>query len=185
MNKTLVERMRAMLRTAGQPNSFWAEAAKTPCYVINRSPSTAIELKTPMEVWTGKPTDYSTLHFFGCPVYAMYNAQERTKLNPKSRRCMFLGYADGVKGYRLWEPTTHKVIISRDVIFAEDQLLKKDGNDSTSKAITETTVVQVENTPVQEIPAPIEAVPEHEVFEPVESEATEVCWFTHDRRQIN
>ena len=116
MNRTLTERIRAMLRTAGLPNSFWAEAAKTACYIVNRSPSTTIGLKTAMEMWTGKPTDYSYLHAFGCPVYVMYNAQERTKLDPKSRRCIFLGYADGVKGYRLWDPTAHKIVISRDVI---------------------------------------------------------------------
>ncbi|KAH9660415.1 Integrase catalytic domain-containing protein [Citrus sinensis] len=97
MNKTLTEKIRAMLRTAGLPNSFWAEAAKTACYIVNRSPSTAIGLKTVMEMWTGKPVDYSYLHAFGCPVYVMYNAQERTKLDSKSRRCIFLGYADGVK----------------------------------------------------------------------------------------
>ncbi|KAH9751779.1 Integrase catalytic domain-containing protein [Citrus sinensis] len=97
MNRTLTERIRAMLRTAGIPNSFWAEVAKTACYIVNRSPSTKIGLKTAMEMWTGKPTDYSYLHAFGCPVYVMYNAQERTKLDAKSRRCIFLGYADGVK----------------------------------------------------------------------------------------
>ena len=54
-----------------------------------------------MEMWTGKPTDYSHIHAFGCPVYVMYIAQERAKLDPKSRRYIFLGYVDGVKGYRL------------------------------------------------------------------------------------
>ena len=71
MNRTLAERIRAMLRTACLSNSFWAEAAKTACYVINRSPSVAIELKTPIEMWTGKPADYSNLHSFGCLVYVM------------------------------------------------------------------------------------------------------------------
>ena len=66
--------------TAGLPNSFWAEAARTACYVVNRSPSTTIRLKKSMEIWTGKPTDYCYLHAFGCPVYVMYNVQERTKL---------------------------------------------------------------------------------------------------------
>ena len=78
----------------------------------------------------------------------MYNAQERMKLDPKSRRCIFLGYADGVKGYRLWDPTTCKVIVSRDVIFVENQLLRKDGNDSTLKESSDTTKVQVENNPI-------------------------------------
>lgn len=117
---------------AGMANSFWAEAVKIACYVINRSPSTAIDLKMPMEMWTGKPADYSHLHTFGSPVYVMHNAQETSKLDPKSRKCIFLGYADGVKGYRLWDPAACKVIISRDVIFTEDKVQGKE-NDNTSK----------------------------------------------------
>ena len=58
MNKTLTENMRAILRTAGLPNSFRAEIARTTCYVVNRSPSTTIRLKTPMEMWIGKPANY-------------------------------------------------------------------------------------------------------------------------------
>lgn len=121
MNRTLLERTRAMLGAAGLEKAFWEEAVNTTCYVINRSPFTTIDLKTPMEMWTGKPVNYSNLHIFGSPVYVMYNAQETTKLDPKSRKYLFLGYADGVKGYRLWDPTAHKVIVSRDVIFLEDK----------------------------------------------------------------
>ncbi|KAE8702521.1 hypothetical protein F3Y22_tig00110482pilonHSYRG00238 [Hibiscus syriacus] len=76
--------------------SFWAEAVNTTCYLVNRAPSTAIELKTPMEMWTSKPADYSNLHVFGSIVYVMYNSQEISKLDPKSRKCKFLGYADGI-----------------------------------------------------------------------------------------
>ncbi|GJY43429.1 retrovirus-related pol polyprotein from transposon TNT 1-94, partial [Tanacetum coccineum] len=54
MNRTLLERARAMLATASLGKSFWAEAVNSACYVINRSPSTTVELKTPMEMWTGK-----------------------------------------------------------------------------------------------------------------------------------
>jgi hypothetical protein len=50
MNRTLLERTRAILKVAGLGKSFWAEAVNTVCYVINRSLSTAIELKTPMEM---------------------------------------------------------------------------------------------------------------------------------------
>ncbi|GJY76725.1 retrovirus-related pol polyprotein from transposon TNT 1-94 [Tanacetum coccineum] len=85
MNKTLLERARAMLATASLGKSFWAEAVNTACYVINRSPSTAVELKTPMEMRTGKPVKYLDLHIFGSPVYVMYNTQETTKLDLKSR----------------------------------------------------------------------------------------------------
>lgn len=52
----------------------------------------------------------------------MYNVQEITKLNLKSKRYLFLGYANGVKWYRLWDLTAHKIVINRDVIFVENQL---------------------------------------------------------------
>uniref|UniRef100_A0A2N9HLU0 Uncharacterized protein n=1 Tax=Fagus sylvatica TaxID=28930 RepID=A0A2N9HLU0_FAGSY len=182
MNRTLLERTRAMLRTAGMAKTFWAEAVKTACYVINRSPSTAIDLKTPMEMWTGKPADYSHLHTFGSPVYVMYNAQETSKLDPKSRKCVFLGYADGVKGYRLWDPTARKVLISRDVIFVEDKVQEKE-NDSTSKEKPKTATVQVEESQEQEVPDSSEAASEHEEQEQAEFATPQVRRSTRERRE--
>ena len=98
-----------------------------------------------MEIWTGKPVDYSYLHAFRYPVYVMYNAQERTKLDSKFRRCIFLGYVYGVKRHHLWDPTAHKIVISRDVIFIEDQLQMRDEDDSKVNEKSETIPVYVEN----------------------------------------
>ncbi|KAE8678869.1 hypothetical protein F3Y22_tig00111402pilonHSYRG00400 [Hibiscus syriacus] len=139
----------ALVTSLGLEKSIWAEAVNTACYLVNRAPSTAIELMTPMEMWTGKPADYSNLHIFGSIVYVMYNSQEISKLDPKSRKCKFLGYVDGVKGYRLWDPTARKVIISRDVIFVEDKLQRKEDDDSAEKS--ETTQIHVEKSLKKEI----------------------------------
>ncbi|KAE8674537.1 hypothetical protein F3Y22_tig00111745pilonHSYRG00059 [Hibiscus syriacus] len=181
MNITLLERTRAMLRDAGLEKSFWAEAVNTACYLVNRAPSTAIELKTPMEMWTGKPADYSNLHIFGSIVYVMYNSQEISKLDPKSRKCKFLGYADGVKGYRLWDPTARKVIISRDVIFVEDKLQRKEDDDSAEKS--ETTQIHVEKE--FEEGDSSEAEPAHDEQEPESSEAPTTRQSDHVRRRPN
>ncbi|GJR12854.1 retrovirus-related pol polyprotein from transposon TNT 1-94 [Tanacetum coccineum] len=167
-----------MLATTSLGKSFWAEAVNTACYVINRSPSTAVELKTPMEMWTGKPVDYSDLHIFGSPVYVMYNTQETTKLDPKSRKCLFLGYADGVKGYRLWDPTAHKVVVSRDVVFMEDKVQENEESDSTTR---ETTTIQMEKEFQSNDSS--EAVPQHEVNETTESQAPTTRTSDRERRR--
>ena len=59
-----------MLSNGNLPKAFWAEAASTAYFLINRSPSVAIEKKTPQEVWSGNPANYSDLKIFGCPAYA-------------------------------------------------------------------------------------------------------------------
>ena len=101
MNQTLLQRVRCMRVFAGLSKQFWAEAVNTAGYLINRSPSTAIDLKTPQEMWSRKPCDYSGLRIFGCPAYAHVNDG---KLEPRAKKCIFLGYADGVKVYRFWCP---------------------------------------------------------------------------------
>ena len=63
MNKTLVEKVRCMLSNAELGREFWAEAVTYAQHLVNRLPSSAIDDKTPLEVWSGKPaTDYDSLH---------------------------------------------------------------------------------------------------------------------------
>ncbi|TXG63619.1 hypothetical protein EZV62_010613 [Acer yangbiense] len=83
--------------------TFWAEATHTAVYLINKTPSSAIEFKTPLEKWTGHPVDY-----------------------------------DGVKGYKFWNPATRKCIISRDVVFKEDEFVGVQSSvESTGSSSTE------------------------------------------------
>ena len=88
-----------MIINAGLPKSFWGEAITTTCYLINRYPSQAIGLKTPMEMWTGQPADYSHLRVFGCLAYAHY---KQDKLDPRALKFISIGYSEDVKGYKLW-----------------------------------------------------------------------------------
>nr|CAD1829287.1 unnamed protein product [Ananas comosus var. bracteatus] len=92
MNCTLMERARSMLSNAGLEHELWAEAVSMACYLVNRSPSMSINGKTPEEVWFGTPCDYSNLKIFGCHAYALVPSCQRTKLDPRSRKCIFVGY---------------------------------------------------------------------------------------------
>ncbi|KAJ4719824.1 Retrovirus-related Pol polyprotein from transposon TNT 1-94 [Melia azedarach] len=119
MNQTLLERARCMLSNAELTRRFCAEAVSTACYLINRGPHTGINLKTPFEVWSGKSADYSNLRAFGCTVY--YHVNEG-KLEPRAKKGVFVGYGDGVKGYRIWSPSEKRVILSRNVVFDENSI---------------------------------------------------------------
>ena len=83
-------------------------------------------------------------------------------------------YADGVKGYRLWDPTAHKLVISRDVISIEDKMKMEENN----SILKETTVVQMVNTQNH---TSSEVTLEHKEQEQIESETPEVRWSTRER----
>ncbi|GJY30311.1 putative ribonuclease H-like domain-containing protein [Tanacetum coccineum] len=53
-NRTLIEAARTMLADSFLPNTFWAEAVSTACYVLNRVLVTKPQNKTPYELITGK-----------------------------------------------------------------------------------------------------------------------------------
>ena len=99
-----------MLSGTGLGQEFWVEAVETACYLVNRSPSSASEDKTSHEVWTGKKPSLSHLRVFGCDAYIHVPKEKRTKLDNKSKRCIFTRYKDGLKGYKLWNLETRKVV---------------------------------------------------------------------------
>ena len=103
MNITIMEKVRCMLSNAKLPKSFFPEEAATTCFHTNRSPSISIEKKTPIEVWPGTPTVYSDLKIFCCPAYACVHV-DNGKLESRAANCVFLGYKNSVKGYKLWCP---------------------------------------------------------------------------------
>jgi len=120
-----------MLSDARMSKRFWAEAANTACYLINRSPSIPLNKKTPVEVWSGTPADYSQLKVFG---YTAYAHVDNGKLEPRAIKCLFLGYGSGVKGYKLWNPEIGKTFMSRSIVFNESVMfidsLSSDVSDS-------------------------------------------------------
>ena len=92
---------------------------ETACYLVNISPSSTLEDKTTHEVWTSKKPSLSNLRVFGCDAYVHVPKEKRTKLDNKSERCIFIGYKDGLKGYKLWNLKTRKVVYNRDVVFRD------------------------------------------------------------------
>ena len=120
VNRTLVEKARALMLHAGLAKSYWAEAVATAAYMKNRTPTRSLVGDiTPYERWYGRKCDVSRLRVFGCTAYARLPAQLRQKLDDRAHRLRFIGYDKGSKGYRLMDDETKKVHICRDVVFNE------------------------------------------------------------------
>jgi len=96
----------------------------TVVYVLNRSPSIPLKHEVPENVWSGKDVSYDHLRVFGCKAFVHIPKDERSKLEVKTRQCIFIGYGMDEFGYKFYGPVGKKVIQSRDVVFIEDQTLK-------------------------------------------------------------
>nr|GEW25004.1 ribonuclease H-like domain-containing protein [Tanacetum cinerariifolium] len=111
------------LTVSGLPKTFWAEATCTAAYLINRSPLTAIEKKTPTEMWSGHPSDYMILRIFNCVAYPH---DKHGKIEPRAIKCVLLRYPKGVKEYRLYklDNESPKIVTIRNVVFNESVMYK-------------------------------------------------------------
>lgn len=105
-NRTVVEMTRCLLKSAGLPINYWAEAASTSVYLINRSPTQALRNKTPYEMWYGAKPAVGHLRVFGSIVFVLIPAQKHAKLDEKSEKCVLVGYCSQTKAYRLYNQAT-------------------------------------------------------------------------------
>ncbi|KAE9063453.1 hypothetical protein PF006_g30941 [Phytophthora fragariae] len=114
MNRSLVEMARCMLYHEGIDKEWWAEAVNTSAWIINRIPNT-VTVKTPCEIVYQKKPQLKNLKVFGALGYGHIPDEKRRKLDAKAFKCRFLGYEDGVKGYRVLNVETGQVKIVRTV----------------------------------------------------------------------
>ena len=117
LNRTLLERARAMLEDADLPNEHWAEAVVTANYIRNRSITSASTTSTPWELFFLSKPDVSHMRIFGVTAYVHIPDKLRKKLDPKSERGIFVGYEANSKAYRVL--VDGDIRISKSVVFDE------------------------------------------------------------------
>ena len=106
------------------PTYFWTIALDIVLYLINRSPSSALDGGIPEEVWIEKPVKFSFLKVFGCIAYSLIEKENRSRLGSKSTKCVFIGYSGNEYGYKLWDFQNNKIIRSKNVVFDEEHTYK-------------------------------------------------------------
>ena len=81
----------------------------------------SVKDQVPQQAWSGKCSNISHLRIFGWVAYAHVPEEMRRKLDERSHKCIFIGYSEEYKAYRLYNPITKKYVISRDVVFKEEE----------------------------------------------------------------
>ncbi|CAM8941571.1 unnamed protein product [Rhodiola kirilowii] len=118
-HRHLLNVARALRFQAQLPIAFWAECVSTAAFLINCTPTPILDNRSPYEVLHKQPPPYSSLRVFGCLCFAAQIPRSRDKFASRSRKCIFIGYPLGKRGWRLYDLETKEFLISRDVVFYE------------------------------------------------------------------
>jgi hypothetical protein len=133
-NRTVMDSVRSSIYNNNSSNQLlqntgrhlmelWGEFLCATVYVRNRSVSSISDVPQYEKLFNKRPS-VAHLRILGCRTYA--------HVPDAVRKCWFVGYCDNIKGWRLWDPVTRKIIISRDVFFDETILI----GDTTNAAET-------------------------------------------------
>ena len=120
MNKTLVEKVRCLLSQAQLPKSFYGKALSTVVHVLNLSPYVPLDFDVLDKVWSDKDVSYDHLRIFGCKAFMHIPKDEGSKLDAKTKQCVFLDYGQEKFGYRFYDIVEKKLVRNQDVVFMED-----------------------------------------------------------------
>lgn len=116
-NRTIMEAARTMIHSKQMDYKFWAEAVNWAVHVLNRTGTSTVVEKSPYELWHDKRANIDHLRIFGSEMFVHIPKEKRRKLDPKAVKCVFVGYDNDSKGYRIWNPEANKVQIACDVVF--------------------------------------------------------------------
>lgn len=119
-HRHLTELGLSMMFHSHLPLHHWVEAFYTASYIGNLLPGLSKGSKSPAALLLKSKPDYSHLRVFGSTCYPYLRRVADHKLEPRSLKCVFLGYSPNYKGYRCLYAPTGKVYISRHVVFNEE-----------------------------------------------------------------
>nr|GEV03156.1 hypothetical protein [Tanacetum cinerariifolium] len=141
-NRTLLDMFRSMMSQTTLPKSFWDYALETAARILNMVPTKKVE-KTPYEVWHGKVPKLSYLKVWGCEALVKRDTLTKPdKLEPRSIKCIFVGYPKEMMRYSFYYPPENKVLVARNAEFLENNLIDQEASGS----LEDLEIIQEEHT---------------------------------------
>ena len=145
LNLTVLNYMRATLKSSQLASNLWHEVLRNVCYTRNRSAVSAHPDKTPFEMFHGTKPSISHLQICGSICFAITTPWERRsaasfKLADRATKCTFVGYSNNKKAYRLLTSENKIIEVTfEDVTFPPtiNQISKRD-NEQMEDAVNAT-----------------------------------------------
>lgn len=100
---------------------LWGAAVRHVVYILNHVPTRALNDKTPYEAWMGRKPNLEHLRVSVCVGHIKIPSTHTMKLDYRSKLMIHLEVGEGCKAYRMYDPSTGKVHVSRDVHFEEQR----------------------------------------------------------------
>jgi hypothetical protein len=116
-----------MLYESGMPPLFWGEALSSFIHVHNRVTTSALPDSTPYQSFLGSKPDLSMLRVWGCTAYVLIQKDKRPlgSLGSHMEKCIFIGYPQGYKAWKFYNPESKKVVILERADFDEQFFMNK------------------------------------------------------------
>ncbi|GKB95710.1 retrotransposon protein, putative, ty1-copia subclass [Tanacetum coccineum] len=141
-NRTLLDMVQSMMSQTTLSKSFWDYALETVAHILNMVLTKKVG-KTPYKVWHGQAPKLSYLKVWSCEALVKRDTLTKPdKLEPKSIKCIFIGYPKETIGYSFYYPPEKKVIVARNVEFLENSFITQEASES----LEDLEIIQEEDT---------------------------------------
>ena len=119
-HRHIVETGLTMMARASVPFSYWDDVFTSAVFLINRLPTPILHNISPFEKLFFQAPDYSLLKVYGCACFPHLRPYNTHKLQPRSARCVFIGYSPHHRGYQCLHLASNRLFVARHVLFDEN-----------------------------------------------------------------
>ena len=161
-NRHLLKTTRDLLFQMNVPKHLRTDVVSTTCFFINRMSLSILNWGTPYhQLFPNNSSFPIDPKVFGCTCFVPDVRPQVSKVDPKSLKCIFVGYSNVKKGYRCYCPTLRRYFVSIDVTFFKTALFSLSSLVTTSQGEDDDLLVYTiaSPTPLAPTPAPIHVKP--------------------------
>ncbi|GJY15874.1 retrovirus-related pol polyprotein from transposon TNT 1-94 [Tanacetum coccineum] len=126
-NRTLLDMVQSMMNLTTFLKSFWGYVLEFAARTLNMVPTKKVK-RTRYEIWHGKAPNLSYLRVWSCEALVKQDAHE--KLDPRSIKCIFVGYPKEMMGYYFYYLLENKIFVAQNAEFFENSLMVQEASGS-------------------------------------------------------